>query len=290
MTEAAVDAHHHLLYPDEREYAFAKLPAYRKLDRRFDVDHLREAIEGTTVERAVVVQTQSSTEETERFLREAAEQPLIAGVVGWVDLTRDGVGDEVRRLRELPGGEHLCGIRHLVHDEPDPDWLVQPAVLAGLRELAESGLPYDLLLRPRELPTAIAAADAVPELRMVVDHIAKPRIGAPGAPIDEEWADGLRALAEREQVWCKLSGMVTEMRDGEPWSRAAIAPYIDRVLEWYGPSRLMYGSDWPVCLIAAEYADVFGLARDHVERALSPDEQRLVLRESAIRFYALAPA
>ena len=284
---AGVDSHHHLLYPQERLYPFLQLATYRSLKRRYGMEELRPEIEAAGIDRTVVIETVPAAEETERLLHEAAREPLVAGVVGWVDLTAGGVGEEFARLRAQTGGNRLVGVRHQVHDEPDPGWLVRPDVLAGLREAQRADLAYDLLVRPRDLPAAIALADTLPDLRFVVDHMAKPRIGREGVPIDGEWERGLRALAERPQVFCKLSGMVTETEPGTGWSAARLRPYMSRVLEWFGSDRLMYGSDWPVCLLAAQYADVYGIVRDFVATELSPDERRGVLGDVATAFYRL---
>jgi len=282
-----VDAHHHLLYPEERTYPFLQLDTYRPLERRYGVEELRPGIEAAAIDRTIAIETVPDAEETERLLHEAAGQPTLAGVVGWVDLMRPGVGEEIARLRGTSGGEHLVGVRHLVHDEPDPDWLIRPAVLAGLREVHAAGLPFDLLIRPRDLPASLALADAIPELRLVVDHIAKPRIGAEDAAVDAEWERGLRALAVRPQVSCKLSGMVTETTPGSGWTVARLRPYLDRVLAWFGPERLMFGSDWPVCLLAAEYREVHDVVAAFVADTLSPAEQRGVLGDVASAFYDL---
>ncbi|HVO53010.1 MAG TPA: amidohydrolase family protein [Solirubrobacterales bacterium] len=284
---ARVDAHHHLLFPEERDYRFLGYERYRPLARRYDSEVLRADLGDCGIERTVAVEANPSSEETERLLRAAAEDSLVAGVVGWVDLTGPAVREEIERLRESPGGSHLVGLRHNAHDEPDPGWLARPAVVAGLLQVAEAGLGFDLLVRPRELPAAAELADALPELRLVVDHLGKPRVTAAGGPLDEEWEEGLRSLAARPQVHCKVSGLVAEMVTGSPWTAAALRPYLERALEWFGPHRLMFGSDWPVCLLDATYAQVLALVVEFLEEELSPEEGAAVLGGVATSYYRI---
>ncbi|HEY7199679.1 MAG TPA: amidohydrolase family protein, partial [Candidatus Dormibacteraeota bacterium] len=182
--------------------------------------------------------------------------------------------DALDALREGPDGRWLVGIRHQVHDEPDPDWLVRPDVLRGLRAVGESGLAYDLLVRPRELPAALTAARALPDVRFVVDHCAKPRVRG---GVDPEWAERLAPLADLPNVACKLSGLVTEA-DWRRWTPADLVPFASRVLDWFGPERVLIGSDWPVCLLAGSY--------DLVLDALPP-LPAAALGENAARVYRL---
>jgi L-fuconolactonase len=178
----------------------------------------------------------------------------VSGVVGWVDLARPRVGAAVADLRNGQGGHHLVGARHQVHDEDDPDWLLRHEVQHGLRELADAGLAYDLHVRARELPAALRTARAQPSLRLVIDHIAKPPIREGEM---EEWARTMAPFAGLDNVYCKLSGMVTEA-DCTTWRPADLVPYVERVLDWFGEDRVMFGSDWPVCLLAASYGEVMG--------------------------------
>lgn len=255
-----VDAHHHLWDPARRDYPWMTGPA-AALRTPHTVDDLRAETGAAGVDRTVLVQTVSEAGETEEFLATAAASDgLVAGVVGWVDLTAPGIDDTLARLRSAPGGDRLVGIRHQVHDEPDPGWLARPEVLRGLARLAEHGLVYDLLVRTRELPAALRAAQAVDTLRLVVDHAAKPEIAA-GAV--EPWATRLGALAALPHVTCKLSGLVTEAA-WSTWTVGDLRPYVDRILGLFGADRLMFGSDWPVCTLAASYGDVLNAARSCV--------------------------
>ena len=185
-------------------------------------------------------------------------------------------------LRERPDGAALVGVRHLVQDELDPRWLERGEVVRGLRAVADAGLACDLLVRPRELPSALAAVDAVENGRFVLDHGGKPEISK-GAI--EPWSCLVGELASRRNVVCKLSGLVTEA--GRSWTAEAIAPYVDKLLESFGPRRLLFGSDWPVCTAVASYAEVFGLARGLLGERLAPDEMKMVMTTNALETYRL---
>ncbi|TMD30222.1 MAG: amidohydrolase [Chloroflexi bacterium] len=277
-----IDAHHHFWDPGRADYPWMtdELAAIR---RPFGPDDLRPLIEAAGIERTILVQTRSSPEETWEFLATAAAERFVAGVVGWVDLTDQAVAGALARLREGAGGERLVAIRHQVHDEPDPAWLDRPDVRRGLRAVGAAGLAYDLLVRARELPAAVAMARDMPDLRLVVDHIAKPPIATGEL---EPWASRLRALAALPNVTCKLSGMVTEA-DWASWTPGDLRPYADVVLDAFGPARLMFGSDWPVCLLAASYDRVVGTARELLA-GLSPSERARVFGDTAAEVYGLA--
>jgi L-fuconolactonase len=234
------------------------------------------------VDRTVLVQTITVPEETPEFLALAAENELIAGVVGWTDLTRPGIADEPARLRELPGGRYLKGIRHQVQGEPDPEWLLRPDVRRGLAAVADAGLVYDLVVLPHQLPVCVKAAESLPRLTFVLDHAGKPPI-ATGAR--EPWTSDVRALAALPNTVGKLSGLVTEA-DVASWTIDDLRPYTDVVLEAFGPGRLMFGSDRPVCTPAATYGDVLSAARA-VTDGLGEAERTQVFETTAARVYGL---
>jgi L-fuconolactonase len=277
-----VDAHHHLWDPARRAYPW--MDEGWPIHRRFAPDDLDEAAGPCGIERTVVVQTVSSVEETEEFLAVAAGSRRVAGVVGWVDLTAPDVADALAALRAAPGGAALVGIRHQVHDEPDPEWLLRPEVLRGLEAVAAAGLVYDLLVRERELPAALLAAERLPQLSFVVDHLAKPRVRE---AVTAPWAARLRMLAGLPNVSCKVSGLVTEA-DWNEWTPGHLMPYVRHAVDAFGPGRLLFGSDWPVCLLAASYAEVFGAAAETLERAgLDQTEREAVFGANALRTYRL---
>ena len=277
-----VDAHHHLWDPARRDYPWMTGDA-AVLRRPIGLDDLRATVEPLGVGATVAVQAASTEEETVELLAlAAASGGLVAGVVGWIHLTAPDAGERLAALREAPGGERLVGIRHAVHDEPDPGWLEREDVARGLRAVAEAGLPYDLLLFPEHLPAAARIAAALPELGLVVDHGAKPHIAAGER---EPWSSDLAALAAHERVHCKLSGLVTEA-DRRDWREQDVGSYAERLLELFGPERLMFGSDWPVCTLAASYAEVLDLARSALA-GLGAAERDAVLAGTARRFYGL---
>jgi L-fuconolactonase len=203
-------------------------------------------------------------------------------VVGWTDLTRPDVADELARLRELPGGRHLKGIRHQVQGEPDPNWLLRPDVRDGLVAVAEAGLVYDLVVLPHQLPACVRAAAEHPELTFVLDHLGKPPIATGEL---RPWATAVRALAALPNTVCKLSGMVTEA-DLAKWTVDGLRPYADTVLDAFGPGRLMFGSDWPVCTLAASYAQVVDVAEE-LTGGLGAQERAEVFGGTATRVYRL---
>jgi L-fuconolactonase len=251
-----IDAHVHFWGAAELERYEWMTPEMGAIRRPFSPADLRPLLERHGFDRAVLVQTYSSTEETRAYLKLADAIDVLGGVVGWIDLTDPGVADALAGLREGHGGRYLVAIRHQVHDEPDPDWLLRANVRRGLRALADAGLAYDLLVRTRELPAVLETVRALPDLRFVVDHIAKPPIASGEL---EPWATHLAELARLEHVWCKLSGLVTEA-DWGAWQEEEVVPYASRVLEWFGEDRLIFGSDWPVCGLAASYDAVVELA------------------------------
>jgi L-fucono-1,5-lactonase len=281
-----VDAHHHLWDPAARRHAWLDhLPQIR---RPFTLADYRAAAAAEGVTASVLVQVLASAGETEDFLALAAGSaeggpPVIAGVVGWADLTREDLGDELDRLRSLPGGGRLVGLRHLAQDEPDPGWLARQDVKRGLRAVGAAGLAFDLLVRPAQLPAALRTAAELGDVRFVLDHGAKPEIAAGRI---EPWAGLVGALAALPNVACKLSGLVTEAGTG--WSAGDFLPYVDRLLGSFGPGRLMFGSDWPVCTLAAGYREVMAVAAAMLGARLSPGERDAVFGANAVGIYGLS--
>uniref|UniRef100_UPI0036B3BFD2 amidohydrolase family protein n=1 Tax=Streptomyces mirabilis TaxID=68239 RepID=UPI0036B3BFD2 len=277
-----VDAHHHVWDLSVRDQDWITGPDLQPLRRDFGVADLAPQARAAGVDRTVLVQTITVREETPEFLALAARSELIAGVVGWTDLTRPDVADELARLRELPGGRHLKGIRHQVQGETDPEWLLRPDVRDGLAAVAEAGLVYDLVVLPHQLPACVRAAADHPGLTFVLDHLGKPPI-ATGAL--NPWATAVRALAELPNTVCKLSGMVTEA-DHAKWTVDGLRPYADTVLDAFGPGRLMFGSDWPVCTLAASYSQVVDAAEE-LTGGLGAEDRAEVFGGTATRVYRL---
>jgi L-fuconolactonase len=276
-----VDAHHHIWDLTVREQTWMVGPELDPVRRNFSIDDLAPSAAAAGVTATVLVQTVSLEAETEELLEVAESNELVAGVVGWVDLTAAGVADALAGLRSRADGSWLKGIRHQVHDEADPRWLCREDVRAGLKAVAEAGLAYDLLTKTPHLPAAVETVAALPELTFVLDHISKPVIGADPEP----WATELRSLAALPNVTCKLSGMVTEA-SWTDWKVSDLKPYVDIVLDAFGPDRVMFGSDWPVCLLAATYAEVVQAA-ETLTADLTPTEQNAIFADTARRTYHL---
>lgn len=275
-----IDSHQH--YWDRSnpfEYGWLTAPELRPINRDFLPDDLEPLLEDVGARGSVVVQTQSNLAENDWALSMARERDSILGVVGWVDLQSPDCGQDLERYVSDP---LFVGIRHVVQDEPDDDFIARPTVLNGLRELERVGTTYDLLFYERHLKHAKTVADAVPNLKLVLDHLSKPRIKEGSF---EVWDREIREAAKRPNLYCKLSGMITEA-DWEAWKPADLEPYIQTALEAFGADRLMFGSDWPVCLLAGSYREVY----DVLERAvgaLSASEREAIWEGTAITFYGL---
>lgn len=282
MTPGIVDAHHHVWDLSVRDQEWITGDALAPIRRNFSLANLLPEARAAGVTASVLVQTVTVADETPEFLALAADSDLVAGVVGWTDLTRPDVADALAGLRQLPGGQHLVGIRHQVQGEPDPRWLLRPDVRRGLAAVGAAGLAYDLVVLPRQLPACVEAAREHPGLTFVLDHAGKPPV-ASGAL--EPWAAAVRSLAALPNTVCKLSGLVTEA-DPKTWTTDDLRPYADTVLDAFGPGRLMFGSDWPVCTLAATYGEVIGAARELTD-SLSGSERAAVFAGTAARVYRL---
>jgi L-fuconolactonase len=282
MAMRIVDAHHHLWDLGVRDQDWITGAALAPLRRDFVLGDYRPLAERNGVRASVVVQTVTVPGETPELLSLAATSDLIAGVVGWADLTAPDLTDRIAELTARPGGDKLVGLRHQVQSEPDPGWLTRADVLRGLAAVARAGLVYDLVVTAGQLPAAAEAAVAVPDLLFVLDHLGKPAI-APGSI--QPWERDLRRLAALPNTVGKLSGLVTEA-DWTRWQVADLRPYADAALDAFGPDRLMFGSDWPVCTLAASYGEVLQAARD-LTADLSDAEREAIFAGTAARVYRL---
>ncbi|MFF2410731.1 amidohydrolase family protein [Streptomyces sp. NPDC058092] len=280
--ERIVDAHHHVWDLSVRDQDWITGDELAPLRRTFTHADLEPEARAAGVYATVLVQTVTVLAETPEFLALAHGNDFVAGVVGWCDLTAPDIADTLAALRELPGGDRLVGIRHQVQGEPDPAWLLRPDVRRGLAAVADAGLVYDLVVQASQLPATVQAATLLPGLTFVLDHAGKPPVATGEL---HPWADDLRALAARPNTVCKLSGLVTEA-DVHSWTVSDLRPYADTVLDAFGPDRLMFGSDWPVCRLAATYTEVVDTARTLTD-ALTEDERHRVLAATAKRVYGL---
>jgi L-fuconolactonase len=253
-----IDAHQHFWRYDPAEYQWID-GSMRSLQRDFLPEHLRDEMARANVQASIAVQVRQTLEETRWLLELADAHPFVAGVVGWVDLQAD---DVEAQLASVAGHAKLVGVRHIVQSEPDDRFLLRPSFCRGIAALGRLDLSYDILIHPRHLPAAAELVGRFPGQTFVLDHLAKPPIRA--RRIDE-WARDLRTLARAPHVWCKLSGLVTEA-DWEHWRPGDIRPYLDVALDCFGAGRLMAGSDWPVCTVAADYSRTMSLVREYLAR------------------------
>lgn len=275
-----IDAHQHFWQLDKPfKYDWLYAPDKKAICRSYLPGDLLENMRRVGVTHSVFVQTQHDVEENRWVLRLAEENPFILGVVGWVDLASPVVEGQLEEFLPHP---KFVGVRHVVQDEPDDDWIVREDVVRGLRVLERHGVPYDLLFFTKHLRHAQTLARRLPGLAMVIDHLAKPRIKA--GEIDG-WRRDLRAAAAFPNVYCKLSGMITEA-DWEGWKPAHLRPYVQEALDAFGPARLMFGSDWPVCELAGSYGQVYHALVEALG-PISESERRDVFCETARRFYGL---
>jgi L-fuconolactonase len=272
------DAHQHFWRYNEREYGWID-DSIAALRRDFLPDDLKPELECNGFQGCVAVQARQTLEET-RWLLELAEQaPFILGVVGWVNLRSPRLRFELEALAKNP---KLVGVRHIVQSEPDERFLLQPDFLRGIAMLEEFDLAYDILIYARHLPVAAEFVAKFPGQRFVLDHLAKPSIKS-GA-IDA-WERGIRELAAFPNVYCKVSGLVTEA-DWQAWKPEDLRPYLDVAFECFGPRRLMIGSDWPVCTVAAPYSRVVDVVKDYLKK-YADKEREAVLGGNAASFWRL---
>ncbi|RNL75250.1 amidohydrolase [Sinomicrobium pectinilyticum] len=269
-----IDAHQHFWQYDPEKDAWID-ETMQTIRRDFMPSDLQTVLENNGMDGCVAVQASQSEEETLFLLECARQNPFIKAVVGWADLQAENIKEVLARFSEDPG---FRGVRHVVQGEPD-DFMFRPAFRRGIAELEPQGLTYDILVYARQLPAAIDLVREFPAQRFVLDHIAKPVISA--GP-DKEWTENMRLLAQCDNVYCKLSGMVTETRNWK-WQQDDFTPFLEIVTETFGTDRLMYGSDWPVCLLAAEYEKVLKIVRDFYSESELPK----VMGQNAIRFYGI---
>jgi L-fuconolactonase len=274
-----IDAHHHLWRYNKEEYDWIGT-GMEAIARDFLPSDLQAEIAPGGVAATVAVQARQSLAETEWLLAMAARSDFIAGVVGWAPIAD---AQFPRILERLTGQGKLKGLRHVIQAEPDDEFILRADFNAGIKELTLSGLTYDILIYEKHLPATIQFVDSHPNQLFVLDHLAKPRIKEQAL---EPWRTELFELAKRENVYCKLSGMVTEA-DWKNWSTADLRPYADAALEAFGPARLMFGSDWPVSLLACSYPRWLATATDLL-RDLSLAEQNLVFGGVACKIYAFS--
>ena len=273
-----IDAHQHFWTYKPHEYAWID-DSMQRLRRDFVPEDLRPELERAGFAGSIAVQACHSLEETRWLLRLASASPYILGVVGWVDLCSEDLRDP---LTEFSKHAKFLGVRHVAQSEPDDRFLVKPEFLRGIQALEEFDLTYDILIYPRHLKVARELVERFPRQRFVLDHMAKPPIKS-GAL--EPWARDFRGLAKFPNVFCKLSGLVTEA-DWKGWRPDHLKPYLEVAFEAFRPERLMIGSDWPVCTVAGSYSAVMGAAMELVKQ-FAGQAGEAVLGGTAARFWKL---
>jgi len=273
-----IDSHQHFWQVGRFDYPWMT-PDLGVLCHNYLPAALEPILKQKGIEKSILVQASNSLEETVWLLELADEYGFIGGVVGWIDLQGNDVG---RQLDAFAAHPKFKGVRHLVESEPADDWLTQQNVLNGLHKLSSRGLSYDLLVHTRHLKHARTVADECGELRLVIDHMAKPPISRGEI---QQWSRELKPIAARTNVWCKLSGLVTEAT-WTSWRVEHLQPYVDQALEYFGPDRMMFGSDWPVCLLAASYDRVLE-AFETLTADLREEERRRIFSANAMKFYAI---
>ena len=273
-----IDTHQHFWKYNDRDYPWITA-GMDKLRRDHLPTDLSPLMEATGIAATVAVQARQSVEESLWLLQLADQHSFIRAVVGWVDLCSEDLTQQLESLAQRP---KFRGVRHVVQDEPDDNFMLRKSFLGGLSQLRQFGLTYDLLLFPRHLLVACEVVKRFPDQRFVLDHVAKPPIRSGQM---EPWTKDLKRLAEFPNVYCKISGLVTEAKRNA-WKPQDFEPYLDIVLNAFGPRRLMIGSDWPVCTLAADYKSVIRLGLDYIAR-LSSDEQTAILETNPVEFYTM---
>ena len=275
-----IDAHQHFWKLDlPFDYEWLKQPQHAAICRDYLPEHLNELIQESNIDKTVFVQTQHNLDENRWVLSLAEQIDFIAGVVGWVDLASD---DCERQVEEFSNHPRFVGVRHITQDEPDDNFVIQPKVVAGLQVLEKHGVPFDLLFYVKHLKHADTLGKKLPNLKMVIDHLAKPLIKDQKT---DGWIDDLRAAAQHPNMFCKLSGMITEA-DWENWKPEDLRPFVEPALEFFGPHRCMFGSDWPVCELAGSYDQVHS-ALQQIVGPLSESEKNAIFCQTASQFYGL---
>ena len=273
-----IDAHQHFWVYNDNDYGWMG-PGMEILKKNHLPDNLQPLLEKAGIDGTIAVQARQIIEETRWLLELAGQYPFIKGVVGWVDLCSPQLDEQLMLFKAQP---KFCGVRHVIHDEPDDAFMLRNHFVRGIGMLADFDLTYDLLLFPKHLRAACELVSRFPAQSFVLDHLGKPLIKD---GIREPWAADLRRLAENANVYCKVSGMVTEA-DWHTWQSVDFQPYLDIVFDAFGPERIMLGSDWPVCTVAGSYADIVRIIVDYIQQ-FSADEQAGVLGRNAIKFYGL---
>lgn len=271
-----IDSHQHFWHYNPEEFGWIN-QQMNVIRKNFLPADLKAELDNADFDGSIAVQARQKQEETSWLLELASNHSFIRGVVGWVDLLSKDLPEQ---LELFTTNKKLVGVRHVIHDEPDDDFMLRPDFQKGIKQLQKYGLTYDILIFPKHLPNTLQFVKTFPDQVFIIDHIAKPDIKN---HVLSPWKENIEKLAKYPNVYCKLSGMVTEA-DWKGWKQEDFNPYLDVVLENFGTNRVMIGSDWPVCSVAGQYVKVMDIVRNYIHN-LSATEQRAVLGENAQRIY-----
>ncbi|MFB9056342.1 amidohydrolase family protein [Mariniflexile ostreae] len=271
-----IDAHQHFWkYNPARDGWIDE--SMKDIRKDFLPKDLKPILDANNVDGCIAVQADQSEEETSFLLQCAQNNPFIKGVVGWVDLRADNVEE---RLAYFSKDTNFKGVRHIVQAESDPEFMLKPNFLNGIQKLVPLGLTYDILIHQNQLKQAIALVDKFPDQKFILDHIAKPNISK---GVDTEWGNNIKALAAYQNVSCKVSGLITETENNQ-WEESVFTPFLDTVVNAFGTNRLLFGSDWPVCLLAGNYQEVLNIIMNYFN-GFTEEDKKMLMGGNATRVY-----
>ena len=277
-----IDSHHHVWDLSVRPQTWMKGDELKPISRSILMDELEPELEKAKIDFTVIVQTVPTPDETPEFLDLSLTHPKISAVVGWLDLESIDIRPQLEKYLSHPGAKTLVSIRDIAQDKPDPNWFLREDVIKNIHRIAEYGLTFDILTKPPQLAAAVEMVKQSPQNTFVLDHISKPYIAKNKM---QPWADQISEIASHENVFVKVSGLFTEA-NWHNWNHQNFAPYLDHILNTFTPARMMFGSDWPVCLLAATYTDTINLMEEFVKE-FSISEQELFWANTAKRAYKL---
>ena len=277
-----IDSHHHVWDLSVRPQTWMKGDELKPISRSILMDELEPELEKAKIDFTVIVQTVPTPDETPEFLDLSLTHPKICAVVGWLDLESIDIRPQLEKYLSHPGAKNLVSIRDIAQDKPDPNWFLREDVIKNIHQIAEYGLTFDILTKPLQLAAAVEMVKQSPQNTFVLDHISKPYIAKSEM---QPWADQISEIASHENVFVKVSGLFTEA-NWHNWNHQTFAPYLDHILNTFTPARMMFGSDWPVCLLAATYTDTINLMEEFVKE-FSISEQELFWANTAKRAYKL---
>jgi L-fuconolactonase len=277
-----IDSHHHIWDLSVRAQSWMKGDEVKPISRTILMDELEPELEKSNIDYTVIVQTVENPDETPEFLDLSLSHPKICAVVGWLDLESKDVIPQLEKYLSHPGGKNLVSVRDMAQDKADPNWLMRDDVIKNIHRIADAGLTFDILTRPPQLAAAVEMVKRSPNNTFVLDHISKPYIGKGEM---QPWADQITEMASHENVSVKVSGLFTEA-NWDNWSNQSFKPYLDHILNTFTPSRMMFGSDWPVCLLAATYSQTVDLMEEFTKE-FSKTEQESFWSGTVKRSYRL---